>query len=51
MRGISRYIECNNLILLIIFLKFEGVMTFITIKDQEAIATVCSLRYRPIKVL
>jgi hypothetical protein len=47
----SRHIERNNLILLIIFLKFEGVMTFITIKDQEAIATVYSLGCRPIKVL
>jgi hypothetical protein len=51
MRGISRYIERDNLILLAISLEFDGVVTFITIKDQESIATVRPFSYSPIKVL
>jgi hypothetical protein len=50
MRHMSRYIECGNLILLTISLEFDGVVAFVTIKDQETIATVRSLGCRPIKV-
>jgi hypothetical protein len=49
-RGISRHIECNNLVILTISLKFDRVVTFVTIEDQEAIATICSLCCRSIKV-
>jgi hypothetical protein len=48
MRGMRRHTERNDLILAI-FLEFDGVVTFVTIKDQEAIATVRSLRCRSIK--
>jgi hypothetical protein len=32
-RGIRRYIEGDNLIILIISFEFDGVVTFITIED------------------
>jgi hypothetical protein len=47
----SRHTEGNNLVILAISLKIDRVMTFMTIEDQEAIATVRSLRYRLTKVL
>jgi hypothetical protein len=38
-RQIRRHIERNNLICLVIFLKVEGVVTFVAIKDQKIIIT------------
>jgi hypothetical protein len=47
----SRHTERDNLVLLTISLEVDGVVAFVTIKDEKTIGTGRFLLYRSIKVL
>jgi hypothetical protein len=46
-----RHAKRDDLVLLAISLKVDGVMAFVPIEDEKAVATIRSLACRPVEVL